>query len=97
MSENDQKTEETKKENILADFIPVEESNRNGDLIQIMIQKACKCLFKHLQAYLSIYTQMLKKFFMFCQREVSFHLGLVVCVAKIFFAIPLVSFPQKFY
>lgn len=48
MNENDQKIEETKKENILPDCIPVGESNRNGDLIQVMIQKACKHLLQHL-------------------------------------------------
>lgn len=37
-----------KKENIIADFFPVGESNRNRDLIQIMVQKACKFLLKQL-------------------------------------------------
>lgn len=38
----------------------------------------------HLQSYLCIYTQMLKKFFMFYQQEVNFYFGTVVCVAKTF-------------
>lgn len=38
-----------------------------------------------LHSYLSIYTQMLKKFFMFCQQEINFYFGTeVVCIAKTF-------------
>lgn len=37
-----------KKENILANFTSVGESTRNGDLIQVMIQKLRKRLLKRL-------------------------------------------------